>query len=163
MLNKKVEEALNRQVNAEFYASFLYLSLATYYQDMNLDGFAHWMKEQTKEEMGHAMKIYDYVYERGGSVKLLPLAGPPVKFDSPLAGFQAAYEHEVKVTKMIDDLVTLAEEEKDRATVSFLNWFIDEQVEEEDQTLSIVEKMKFAGDKPHVLFMIDSWLAKREG
>ena len=161
MLNKNVQEALNKQVNAEFYAAYLYLSMAAYYEDMNLDGFAHWMKEQSREEVGHAMKIYGHIYERGGRVKLLPIDAPPAEFESPIDGFKKAYEHEVKVTRMINDIVDLAAKENDKATVSFLQWFVDEQVEEEDQTSTIVEKMKMAGDKGHALFMLDQALAKR--
>ena len=162
MLSKKMEKALNDQIAAEFYASFLYLSMSTHFEAVNLSGFAHWMRLQATEEYGHAMKIYRHILERQGRVIIQPVAEVPSEWDSPLAAFQAAQQHEEKVTGMIDTLVTQAREEKDYATESFLKWFVDEQVEEEEQVGTIVEQIKMVTDSVGALFMLDRALAARE-
>ncbi|HUX07760.1 MAG TPA: ferritin [Acidobacteriota bacterium] len=161
MLSKKMLDALNKQVNAEFYAAFIYLSMATYFEEKNLPGFAHWMGQQHKEEVEHAMKIYEYINDRGSRVILKAIEQPPVDFSSPLDVFQKALEHEVKVTGMINNLMDIAEEEKDRATRVFLHWFIEEQVEEEKNASEIIETLKMLGDKGHALIMLDRQLARR--
>lgn len=160
-IKEKLQDALNKQINAELYASYIYLSMSAYFESMNLSGFANWMRAQTREENEHAMKIYDYVFERGGEVSLSAIDKPPSGFKNPLAAFEAAYEHEKKVTGMINDLVDLAAKEGDKATESMLKWFIDEQVEEEDQTLKIVETLKKIGDSDTGLVMLDRELGKR--
>ena len=162
MLSKKMFDALNNQVNAEFYAAFIYLSMATHFEDQNLPGFAHWMGEQYKEEVEHAMKIYGYINDRGGRVIIKAIDQPPVDFSSPLDVFQKALEHEVKVTGMINNLMDIAEEKKDRATRVFLHWFIEEQVEEEKNASEIIETLKMIGDKGHALIMLDRQLAQRK-
>ncbi len=162
MLSKKMLDALNNQVNAEFYAAFIYLSMATHFEDQNLPGFAHWMGEQYKEEVEHAMKIYGYINDRGGRVIIKAIDQPPVDFSSPLDVFQKALEHEVKVTGMINNLMDIAEEKKDRATRVFLHWFIEEQVEEEKNASEIIETLKMIGDKGHALIMLDRQLAQRK-
>jgi len=111
-----MEEALNRQINAEFYSAYLYLAMAAYFESLNLSGFANWMTIQAQEELTHGMKFYDFVYERGGRVALAAVEAPPKSWDSPLAAFEGAYEHECKISAMINDLVNLALEEKDHAT-----------------------------------------------
>ena len=161
MLKEKMEKALNEQINAELYSAYIYQSMAAYFEDVDLDGFASWMDIQTEEEMFHARKIYDYINERGGRVKLKSIEEPPHEWDSPLAAFQAAYDHEKKVTAMIDDLANLSEEFKDRASYSFLQWFVDEQVEEEDTVSSIVEKLKMVGDSGSGLFLMNNELGQR--
>ena len=161
MLNKEMEKALNAQVNAEMYSAYLYLSMSAYFQSKSLGGFASWMRVQAQEEMGHAMKLYDFINERGGRVILEPIEAPPTEWDSPLATFEAVYEHEQKVTGLINELVELALEKHDHATNIFLQWFVSEQVEEEDSANDVVEKIKLVGDAQGGLFMLDRELGQR--
>ncbi len=161
MLSKKMEKALNEQVNAELYSAYLYLSMESYFRSTNMGGFANWMRVQTQEEVSHAMKIYDYVDERGGRALLAPIEGPQTEWDSPLAAFEAAYAHEQKVTALINDLVDLAIGEKDHATNNFLQWFVAEQVEEEASADEIVQRLKMMKDAPGGMFMLDRELGQR--
>jgi len=161
MISKKIEKALNKQINAELYSAYLYLSMVAYFESVNLPGFANWMKIQTQEELMHAMKIYDFVNERGGRVVLKAIEAPPTEWDSPLDAFEATYKHEQKVTGLINNLVNLAIEEKDHATNSFLQWFVNEQVEEESSVDKTVQKLKMVEKAPGGLFMIDSELGQR--
>jgi len=161
MLSKKMEQALNAQVNAEMYSAYLYLSMESYFKSLNLNGFANWMRAQTQEEMMHAMKIYDFINERGGRVLLKTIEGPQTKWDSPLAVFEAVFKHEQKVTAMINDLVDLAIAEKDHATNSFLQWFVNEQVEEEASADEKVQQMKMMENAPGGMFMLDRELGQR--
>ena len=137
MLSSNMKKALNDQINAELYSAYLYLSMAAYFEDTNLPGMAGWMKAQAQEEVGHAMKFYGYVFDRDSKVELKAIDGPKTKWASPLAAFEDAYKHEQKVTGLIHKLVDLANKEKDHATRSFLNWFVDEQVEEDASTKMI--------------------------
>jgi len=155
MISKKMEEALNEQVNAELYSAYLYLSMESYFKSENLNGFANWMRVQTQEEVAHATKIYDFINERGGRVTLKAIEGPQTEWDSALAVFKAAYEHEQKVTGLINDLVDLAIKEKDHATNSFLQWFVNEQVEEESSADEIVQQLKMMENAPGGMFMLD--------
>jgi ferritin len=161
MIGKKMEEALNGQINAELYSAYLYLSMEAYFGCENLAGFANWMRVQTQEELMHAMKIYDFVAERGGRVVLRAIEQPPAKWNSPLGVFEAVYKHEQKVTGLINDLVNLAVEEKDHATNSFLQWFVTEQVEEEDNASTVLGQLKLIKDSPQALFMMDKEMAQR--
>lgn len=161
MLSKKMEKALNEQVNAELYSAYLYLSMESYFRSTNMGGFANWMRVQTQEEVSHAMKIYDYVDERGGRALLAPIEGPQTEWDSPLAAFEAAHAHEQKVTALINDLVDLAIGEKDHATNNFLQWFVAEQVEEEASADEIVQRLKMMKDAPGGMFMLDRELGQR--
>jgi ferritin len=161
MLSDKMQAELNTQVNAELYSSYLYVSMSACFESINLPGFAAWMRAQAQEEVIHAVKIFDYVVERGGRALLQPIDGPQTEWDSPLAAFQAAYAHEQKVTGLINDLVSLAEEEKDYATRSFLQWFVDEQVEEEASADAVVQKLLLVKDAPGGLFMLDGELGQR--
>jgi ferritin len=161
MIGKKMEKALNEQVNAEMYSAYLYLSMESYFQSLNLKGFANWIRVQTQEEMVHAMKIYDFVISRNGRMLLKTIDGPPVKWDSPLAAFKAILEHEQKVTALIHNLVNLAIEEKDHATNSFLQWFVNEQVEEESSAEEVLQQLKMMENAPGGLFMLDRELAQR--
>lgn len=161
MLKPKMEKAFNAQINAELYSSYLYLAMAAYFQSLNLPGFVNWMKCQALEELYHAMKIYDFVAERGGRVKLEAVKKPAESWKSPLAAFQEVYAHETKVTGLINNLVDLAIREKDHAAHNFLQWFVAEQVEEESGTDAVVQKLKLAGDGGPALFMIDQELATR--
>lgn len=162
IVKEKVEEAINKQINAELYSAYLYLAMSAYYSSQNLHGFANWMKLQAQEEVNHAMKLYDYLLERGGRPVLKAIDEPPKEWESPLAAFEEAYEHEKKVTEMINDLLKLATEENDYATMSMLQWFIDEQVEEEASTCEVVERLKLASGFGGGLFMIDRELAQRK-
>ena len=161
MLNNDMGKVLNAQVNAEMYSAYLYLSMSAYFQSKSLGGFASWMRVQAQEEMVHAMKLYDFINERGGRVILELIEAPPTEWDSPLATMEAVYEHEQKVTGLINDLVELALEKHDHATNIFLQWFVSEQVEEEDSANDVVEKIKLMGDARGGLFMLDRELGQR--
>jgi len=161
MISEKMQEALNEQVNAELYSAYLYLSMVAYFESENLHGFATWMRVQTQEEVMHAMKIYDYVNERGGRVTLKSIAEPPTEWKSPLAAFEAAYQHEQKVTGLINGLVNLAIEEKDHAANMFLQWFVNEQVEEENNADTIVQRIKLMADAPGGMYMLDNEMGQR--
>ena len=161
MLKENVEKALNEQINAELYSAYLYQSMAAYFEDKSLAGFARWMDVQADEEMAHARKIYDFVNERGGRVILDGIDKPKNEWNSNLEVFEDSLAHEEKITAMINDLVALADEEKDYATHSFLQWFVDEQVEEEDNVGEIVDKLRLAGDSAQGLFMMDDKLGAR--
>jgi len=161
MLNDKVQDALNKQLNAELYSAYLYLSMSAYFHSVNLPGFANWMRVQTQEELVHAMKFYDYVGERGGRVTLGQVEAPLKDWDSATAVFEHVYEHEQKVTGLIDSLVNLAITEKDHATNKFLQWFVSEQVEEESSASDVLQKVKLAAGRADELFMLDQELAQR--
>lgn len=161
MIGKKMESALNKQVNAELGSWYLYQSMAAWFETVNLPGMAAWMTSQAGEEMGHAMKIYGFIAGRGGTVKLSEIAAPKQKWTSPLNAFQDAYAHEQKVTKMIDQIIAGARTAKDNATEAFLQWFVTEQVEEEATALGVVEKLKMAGGHKGALFMMDRELGAR--
>ncbi len=160
-MNEKVLNALNKQITAEFYSAHLYLSMAAYFYAESLDGMASWMRLQSDEEHTHAMKLYDYIHDRGGRAKLGAIDVPPADWSSPLAAFQDAYKHEQKVTGMINDLMNLAKNEGDHATAIFLQWFVTEQVEEEASVSRIVDRMRLMQDAPGGVFMMDQELAKR--
>ena len=161
MLTEKMQTALNSQLNAELYSSYLYLSMNAYFKSVNLDGFANWMYYQAQEELEHAMKFYDFIIQRGGNVQLQQIEAPPSEWSSPLAVFEATLKHEQKVTGLINDLVDVANEERDHATNIFLQWFVSEQVEEEENVGGVLEQLKLMGDAKGGLFMIDRELAKR--
>ncbi len=161
MLSKKMEKALNDQIQAEIYSAYLYLSMEAYFQSINLTGFASWMRVQYQEEMAHAMKFYGYINERGGRVILQAIESPPSDWESPLAVFEATLEHEQKVTARINDLVDVAIAERDHATNNFLQWFVAEQVEEEDSANGVVEQIKLLGDAQGGIFMLDRELGQR--
>jgi ferritin len=161
MLSKKMEKALNEQINAELYSAYLYLSMAAWFQSQNLPGFGAWMRVQAKEENGHAMKFFDFINERRGKVALKAIAEPAKEWKSPLAAFEASFEHEQYITGRISDLVNLAADEKDHATVNFLQWFVKEQVEEEASVDSAVQKLKMAEKAPGALLMLDQVMGQR--
>ena len=161
MIGKKMEDALNDQINAELYSAYLYLAMAAYFDSENLPGFASWMRVQTQEETVHAMKIFDFVSERGGRVALKAIDEPGKEWKSALAAFKAAYEHEQYITGRINDLMNLAIKEKDHATNAFLQWFVNEQVEEETSVDSVVQQLKMAEKAPGALFMMDRELGQR--
>ncbi|MGA2094525.1 MAG: ferritin [Sedimentisphaerales bacterium] len=161
MISKKMQDALNSQVNAEMYSAYLYLAMNAHFQSVNFNGFARWMKVQYQEEMIHALKIYDFITERGGRVVLEVIDKPQGEWKSPLAVFEAVYKHEQKVTGLINGLVELAEKEKDHATGIFLQWFVTEQVEEEKNANEIVAKLQLLKNSAGSMYMLDKELGKR--
>jgi len=161
VLNDKMVDALNKQLNKEIYSAYLYLSMSAHSTFIGLKGFANWFMVQYQEEMVHAMKIYDYINNQGGRVKLMAITQPPTEFGSPLDMFEKTLGHEKFITKSINDLVDLATEEKDHATNIFLQWFVTEQIEEEANDNEIIAKLKLAGKEGNGLFMIDKELATR--
>lgn len=161
MLCKPIEKAVNEQIKNELYSSYLYLSMSSWLSAHDFKGMANWMRIQAKEEDLHAMKMYDYVLDHGNRVELKALDQPPSEFKSPLDIFEQAYRHELKVTKMIHNLVALAREHKDPATEVFLNWFVTEQVEEEASADNVVQQLKLVGDKGNGLLMLDRLLQQR--
>ncbi len=161
MLDSKIQEALNAQINAEYYSSYLYLSMAAHCEATNLIGFGNWLRIQAQEEMSHAMKFFDFILERGGRVELTTLEAPTTEWKSPLALFEAVLTHERYITSRINDLADLAIRESDHATKGFLQWFVDEQVEEEATADAILQKLKLIENAPGGLFMLDQQLAKR--
>jgi ferritin len=160
-IKDKVAKALNAQIREELASGYIYLGMAAYFEDADLPGFAQWMKIQAGEEYGHAMKLFAFINEREGSVELGDIKAPDKSWGSPLAAFEAAYDHEKYISDKIDGLVKLAEEEGDRPTVSFLKWFIDEQVEEEASTIAVVKKLKQVGESPQGLYLLDKELGSR--
>lgn len=157
MISKKLQDAFNKQINAEMWSANLYLSMSYYFAKEGFEGFAHWMKQQYEEEMGHACKLGDYLVVREGTVLLDKLDVIPTGWGSPLEVFEHTFDHEKRVSKMIDKLVELAVEEKDKATEDFLIWFVSEQVEEEATVRSIIKKIKIAGTTGGI-YLIDTLL-----
>jgi ferritin len=162
VFSQRMLDALNKQINHETFSSYLYLAMAANFDAMGLKGFANWMAVQAKEEAVHAEMFFNYVLERSGRVHLLQIAEPQQEWATPLAAFQAALEHEEFITKCINDLTTLALDDKDHATVSFLKWFVDEQVEEVSTADQVVTSLKFIGDDRSALFYYDRELAQRQ-
>jgi len=156
-----MEDALNKQVNREYYSAYLYLAMSAYFESANLKGFAKWMRIQAKEEQSHGDKILDYLMARSGKVTLGAIEAPKAKWASAGQVFEEVYAHEQKVTGMIHALVDLAIKEKDHATFEMLQWFVKEQVEEEEHSLAILEQIKCVGDVPGHLFYLDHELGKR--
>ncbi|MDD5064665.1 MAG: ferritin [Phycisphaerae bacterium] len=161
MISKSIEKALNEQINAEMYSAYLYLSMESYFRSLDLSGFANWMRVQVQEELMHAMKMYDFVDARGGRIILKAIAAPQTEWKSPLAVFEATYKHEQKVTGLINALASLAIKEKDHATHTFLQWFVNEQVEEESSADKIIQQTKMMKDAPGGMFMLDRELGLR--
>ena len=160
-ISKTIQAALNDQINAELYSSYLYLAMAAYFDSINLPGFAAWMKVQAKEEEAHAQRFNKFIVERGGRVVLKGIAEPPAAWKSPLDAFSAAYKHEQYITDRINKLVALADKQADPATTVMLVWFVNEQVEEENNARTIVEQLKMIKDSTGALFMLDHQLGKR--
>jgi ferritin len=161
LLSNTLQAALNTQIKHELYSAYLYLSMSAHFESANLPGFAHWMKAQAQEEVGHAMKFYGYIHEQGGVVALQAVEQPPVTFGSPLSIFQASLDHERKVTAAIRNLYELAAKENDYATQFLLQWFINEQVEEEKAVTQIIETLKMVGEQGPALFMVNAQLGAR--
>jgi len=160
--DNKMQTAINKQINAELFSAYLYLSMAAYFETQNLHGMASWMKKQSNEEMGHAMKFFAYVNDRGGQVVLDTIAKPESSWKNAHHVFETAYKHEQLVSSLIYGLTELAEQLKDHATTAMLKWFIDEQVEEENTARTTTEQLALIGDSKGALFQLDHILGKRE-
>ena len=160
-MNERVQEAINEQVRAELHSAYVYLAMSAQLAEGNYDGFAHWMRLQAQEELQHAMKLYDYLLERGGHVDLRGVESPGSDFGSPLEVFEKALEHERMITGMIHGLFRLAREEGDYATEHMLQWFIEEQVEEEDSAGRAVEQLRMAAGDAPALLMLDQRFGAR--
>ncbi len=161
MISQKMADALNEQANKEFFSSYLYLSMSAFFDSKNLGGMAQWMKMQSEEEYEHAMKFYEFILRVGGEVKLGAIEAPKTNWDNPLQIFEESLEHEKFISKSIHEIMDLAIEENNHPTKSFLQWFIDEQVEEEDSVGQIVENFRMIGDSKGGLFMLDRELGAR--
>lgn len=161
MINKKMEQGFNKQINAETYSAYLYWSMSAALEKMNLPGFANWMRVQAQEEMAHAMKLYTHIIERDGTVKLTAIDAPPVQWDSVKAVFEDGLKHEQLVTSLINGLVDLAMQEKDHAANMFLQWFVNEQVEEEKNAMDILGQLEIVGNTAGGLYLLDKEMATR--
>ncbi len=161
-MNQELEEALNEQINEEIGSYYIYLSMQAYFVSESLDGFATWMEMQSREEVEHAMRIFRFLNDRGGRVKLQPIEAPKSDWDSPLEAFKDAYEHEQHISKKINELVDLAEEKDDKATLRMLDWFVEEQVEEEASTEAIVDKLEMVDGSASGLLALDKAMESRQ-
>lgn len=161
-ISKELQDAINNQLNFELYSGYIYLSMATYLESINLNGMAHWMKIQAAEEYSHAMRFWEHIVDRGGRVILVEIKGPATEWDSPLAAWENAYEHEKIVSERIFKIGKLAEKIGDKAAIPMLNWFYEEQIEEEEQTSRIADLVRMVGDAKGALFMLDARLGQRE-
>ncbi|MDD2492118.1 MAG: ferritin [Bacteroidales bacterium] len=159
--NKKVEDILNKQVNAEFWSAFMYLSMSAWFENQGLKGMANWMRVQYLEETSHAMKIYDFIISRGGEAKLAAIDAVPTEWKSITEVFEETYKHECLVTEMIHNCYNVAAAEKDHASTNMLQWFIDEQVEEEQNVIELLDQLKLIGDKGQGVYMLNKELASR--
>jgi len=161
MLSKKMQDALNNQLNEEMYSSYLYLSIAAHFEEQNMKGFANWFKIQSHEEYGHALKFYGFIAQTGGVVKLKQIGAPKASWKSVMEAFKDTLAHEKKITGLIHKLVDLAMQSKDYATNNFLQWFVTEQVEEEATVEEILHKLEMIGDNKGGLYMLDRELGAR--
>ena len=161
MISEKLEKAFNDQINKELYSEYLYLSMQAYFERLNLKGFVNWMNVQVQEEHAHAMGMFNYVHERGGKVELEAIDKPQVEWNSPLHVFEEVLKHEEFVTSRINALMDVAEEVKDRAALSFLDWYLKEQVEEEANVDDVIKKLEMFGDEKAALYHLDKELLAR--
>jgi ferritin len=162
MISKTMEEAINKQVSREYFSAYLYLAMSVYFESVSMKGFAKWMRVQAKEEQVHGDKFLDFLIARGGKVTLGAIEAPKAKWASAGKVFEEVYAHEQKVTGMINALVDLAIKEKDHASFEMLQWYVKEQVEEEEHSSAILEQIRIVGDVPGHLFYLDHHLGKRE-
>ena len=162
MLKDKIQNALNEQMNMEFYSANLYLAMSAWLNTRSLKGMAHWMRLQATEEQEHGMRFFDFIQDRGGNAIISAIDAPENNWDSRLQLFEAAWKHECHISNLINEIADLAVKEKDFATQSFLQWFITEQIEEESTVLDIVERLKLVGDNGAALFMLEAELGKRQ-
>ncbi|MGV3026794.1 ferritin [Clostridium thermobutyricum] len=161
MLSNQLLDALNDQVNFEFYSSYTYLAMAAYAESIDLSGVANFFRVQAQEEMSHAMKFYDYIFQKGGMVKLETIEKPKVEYNNIIEVFETGFNHEQTVTKRIYELADIATAEREHATMSLLKWFVDEQVEEENNFQTILKKVRRLEGNPAAMYMLDEELATR--
>ncbi len=161
MISVKMQKALNKHLNEELFSSYLYLSMAAYFESKNLKGFANWMRLQSQEEYTHGMKFYSYIIQVGGTVTLNQINAPKTSWKNHMEVFKETLEHEKFITELVNKLVDLAIIEKDHATNNFLQWFVNEQVEEVATAEDIVNKLEMIGDNKNGLFMLDRELGAR--
>ena len=162
MINTKVEEILNEQINKEFYSAYLYLAMSAHFDEIGLRGFCHWTKVQAREEVDHGMIIFDYLIARNGNINLKQIEAPQADFQEPLQIFEKIYEHEKSVTSSIECVAYMSEDECDMATRNFIDWYIAEQVEEEATVFEIIKKLQMFGSDKTILYHLDKELAQRE-
>ena len=160
-ISNAMQDAVNDQIQKEFAAAYLYLSMSAYFEALSLEGFAQWMRVQAQEEVSHGMKLFDHLHDRGGRARLGGVAEPQHEFDSPRAAFELAAAHEAAVTRSIHALFSLAEGEHDYASQGILQWFSNEQVEEEKTASTLVDKLRLIGDNAAALYMMDKELGER--
>jgi ferritin len=160
-MNDRIQAAFNEQINEELFSSYVYLAMSAHLETMNLEGFTSWMRLQAQEELGHAMRLFDHINRRGGRVALKAIGEPPSDFGTPLQVFEKALSHEQHITACIGALYKVAQEENDYAAQVELQWFINEQVEEEENTGRVVEQLRMAGDNKGALLMLDRELGQR--
>jgi ferritin len=160
-INKKVEEVLNKQVNAEFWSAYLYLSMSAWCESKGLKGFANWMYVQYQEEVAHALKIFNFVLTRSGEIKLEPIAAVDHSWNSVLHMLEETYRHELVVTDLIGNCYEVSVSERDHSTASMLQWYIDEQTEEENNVVAIIDQLKLLGEKGEGIYLLDKELATR--
>jgi ferritin len=161
MINQRMQGAMNDQIKHETFSAYLYFSMAAYFHDTGLDGMAQWMKTQAQEELGHALRFFNHIIERGGRVELQALEQPERAWASPLDAFKAALKHEEFITGRINELASIADEENDRAAGIMLQWFVSEQVEEEDSVMKVISMLELIGSEGHGLLMADRELGQR--
>ena len=162
MINTKVEEILNEQINKEFYSAYLYLAMSAHFDEIGLRGFCHWTKVQAREEVDHGMIIFDYLIARNGNINLKQIEAPQADFQDPLQIFEKIYEHEKSVTSSIECVAYMSEDQCDMATRNFIDWYIAEQVEEEATVFGIIKKLQMFGSDKTILYHLDKELAQRE-
>lgn len=160
-MNEKMANALNEQMNFEIYSAYIYLAMSSYLRTLNLNGFAHWMEVQMQEELDHARRFYTFIHDRGGEVEFTEIPKPQKAWESVEDVFKHALEHEQLVTSKINNLVEMANQEKDFATNAHLQWFVNEQVEEEAQTNEILAQVRFSKNSPNAILLLDKDLAQR--
>lgn len=160
-IDKEMQDAINEQINAEFFSAYLYLSMSTWFEEQNLAGFSNWMRSQYLEETMHAMKMYNFLSERGGRVVLKPIEGPATDWDSPIKAFEGVAEHEAHVTKLINNLVGICRKLNDYASENFFMWFVNEQVEEEDTADDLLTRLKMIEGDNNALYTMDTELKSR--
>lgn len=161
-MEKSLQKAMNEQIRNELYSAYLYLSMSIYCEEKNLPGIAKWMRMQAKEEVGHAMRFFDFMVDVGANIELLEIDKPPSDFSSATDIFEKTFEHEKKVTAMINNLVSLSQKANDNAAFVMLQWFVSEQVEEEKTASQILETLKMIKEQGPALIMLDRELGKRE-
>lgn len=161
MLSQSLQDALNEQVKNEFYSAHVYLAMSSWFDDKGLPGFAKWMRVQYSEELAHGLKIFDFINDRDGRAAVYGFDTPPADWKSPLDVFESSYQHEQKVTAMINHLYAIATQEPDYATLVLMQWFISEQVEEEKNAKLIVDQLKLAGDSGSALLILDREMGAR--